>query len=95
MNISTGWSPPCTSSRHSIITYHRACIDAEQYFVTTKVPNKYIQLSKLFTVIFYRFFNGNLVFCLKLVEQRYTGSDRFVPVNAVMKGLYKVFLPES
>ena len=26
------------------------------------------------------------MFCLKIVEQRYTGSDRFLPVNAVMKG---------
>ena len=29
------------------------------------------------------------MFCLKLVEQRYTGSDRFLPVNAEMKGYYR------
>ena len=26
------------------------------------------------------------MFCLKIVEQLYTGFDRFLPVNAVMKG---------
>ena len=52
------------------------------------ICNKYIQVGKLSChyLIFYRIFNGNLVFCLKLVEQRYTGSDRFLPVNAEMKG---------
>ena len=30
------------------------------------------------------------MFCLKVVEQRYTGSDRFLPVNAVIKARYVV-----
>ena len=52
------------------------------------ICNKYIQVIKLnyHKVVFYIFFNWNLMFCLKAVEKRYTGSDRFLPINAVMKG---------
>ena len=41
-----------------------------------------------YEVIFYRYFNWNLMFCLKILEHAacYTGSDRFLPINAVMKG---------
>ena len=33
MNICTGWSPPCTSSRRSIIAYHHACVSQGQGFL--------------------------------------------------------------
>ena len=53
-----------------------------------KICNKYIQVGKLNLSLSYflQIFHGNLVFCLKIAEQHYTGSDRFLPVNAVMKG---------
>ena len=52
------------------------------------ICNKYIQVAKLNYKLSYflQFFNRNMVFCLKLAEQRYTESDRFLLVNAVMKG---------
>ena len=33
MNICTGWSPPCTSSRRSIINYDRTYISLGQGFL--------------------------------------------------------------
>ena len=52
------------------------------------ISNIYKQVGKIYChdVIFYRFFNWNLMFCLKIVEHRYRGSDRFLPIKAVMKG---------
>ena len=41
--------------------------------------------AKLSIRFFYRFFNGNLVFCLKLVEQCYMGSGRFFLINTILK----------
>ena len=51
------------------------------------ICNQYIQVDMLNCqlIIFYRFFNGNLMICLKRVEQCYTVLINFLLVNDVMK----------